>query len=82
MKDADAKLAKRIATMRAETERYVAKLIDEHMAEHYNEPAMLAGDGPEIERRRHFMQCVRASIEVESWPEWKRGAVRYSQKKI
>ena len=60
MSPADRKLALKLRRMREAYEAEKARLLDEHVAEHYPD-------------RTPFWTCAkRASIEVASWPAWKR----------
>ena len=60
MEKHDVELAEKLRTLREDYEAKAEQLLDEHMHKHY------ANTGP------LWTQCKRASIEVASWPEWKR----------
>lgn len=60
MEKHDVKLSNQLRFLREAYETEKARLLDEHMRKHY------ANTGP------LWTQCKRASIEVASWPEWKR----------
>lgn len=62
MTDKDKALVDRLRVLREEYEQEKERLLDEHMAENYTGFAT------------RWMRAMRASLEVASWPEWKRKA--------
>ena len=60
MKPADKALSEKLRTLREAYELEQRTLLDEHMAEHYADTSVL------------WAHARRASIEVASWPAWKR----------
>ena len=62
----DEQLSKEIGRLRRLTEERIRRMLDRHMSKHYAELTPFRAT------------CVRADLEVKSWPAWKRRAC-YSQ---